>query len=597
MEDIKNGEEKSKENFSKKETETHSTFEMIKDLLLSTTDKVIKDLGYIKNEKIAGVYGDGTTYGAGVEEGQYSIKITSRPRKFNSSLNMDHGYDNGTFEKQIIIGTKRVESHIDFEIKGKILEIQYKSPESGFYRGVDDDGKTFMVREKMTIPLKDCKKDLKELFEDAAKREVGFLTNTKLGVEDRMEKSTTSIVENLDMENLTLKKLFENDLDFSKKETEEIENLSDQEGEEHIPAIKAKNTVELDDSGNTLLFDEENIDIDNLVKELGLEENEEFKSRLKDEYGISDGDVSKLTDVEKKEFFKSLKKETIEEITMSNGGVGAGRYDTKYFAKAFGRKFSKGKSKDKTASPYTEPVNDPIYEEGSLNESKRLKKDVTKTPYFKSQQGKAKVDKNWNVVVEDKLSKAGKPYTQVVKVDPNYHPQGMPFVEPGSKEELENTFNGDKDKMARMGLNENELDKKERLIKRKFASEIDNKKKGINKRYIVTESKTEEFKKNRWKKLATFNKLETIKEAEELNSVFSNVEKFDFDSKNVIKESTKNIIEESSNTNIEEKVIEVEKPGSVFGITQRFYEKDFLNEDKKFILDLNSNTFVKNPNS
>jgi len=46
-----------------------------------------------------------------------------------------------------------------------------------------------------------------------------------------------------------------------------------------------------------------------------------------------------------------------------------------------------------------------------------------------------------------------------------------------------------------------------------------------------------------------------------------------------------------------EKTIEVEKPGSVFGITQKFYEKDFLNENKQFILDLNSMVFVKNPNS
>jgi hypothetical protein len=54
---------------------------------------------------------------------------------------------------------------------------------------------------------------------------------------------------------------------------------------------------------------------------------------------------------------------------------------------------------------------------------------------------------------------------------------------------------------------------------------------------------------------------------------------------------------ENKINNNEEKTIEVEKPGSVFGITQKFYEQDFLNEGKKFILDLNSKVFVPNPNA
>ena len=82
-----------------------------------------------------------------------------------------------------------------------------------------------------------------------------------------------------------------------------------------------------------------------------------------------------------------------------------------------------------------------------------------------------------------------------------------------------------------------------------------------------------------------------------LNEVFNNIEDYDsFYSENnkvTINESTS---ETSSKKENSEKTIEVEKPGSVFGITQKFYEKDFLNENKNFILDLNSMVFVKNPN-
>jgi len=149
-----------------------------------------------------------------------------------------------------------------------------------------------------------------------------------------------------------------------------------------------------------------------------------------------------------------------------------------------------------------------------------------------------------------------------------------------------------------MGLAESEENKKKRLTKRKFSSSIENKNKGVNKRYIVTEKTNSEYEKDRWKKLSLFSKFETIKESEELNEVFNNIEDYDsFYSENnkvTINESTS---ETSSKKENSEKTIEVEKPGSVFGITQKFYEKDFLNENKNFILDLNSMVFVKNPNS
>jgi len=147
--------------------------------------------------------------------------------------------------------------------------------------------------------------------------------------------------------------------------------------------------------------------------------------------------------------------------------------------------------------------------------------------------------------------------------------------------------------MERMGLKEGES-KTSRLVKRKFISESENKSKGINKRYIVTEKTNREYESERWNKLSNFKKSETIKEAEEMSSAFDDINDYnDFylEKTEIIKESV------TPGSTDSEKTIEVEKPGSVFGITQKFYEKDFLNENKQFILDLNSMVFVSNPNS
>lgn len=612
---IDSGEEKREKEFSKELESTNDTLSMIKELLEETTSKVIEDtFGFKRNEKVAGVYGDGTTYGAGVEEGEYNVIVTGRPRKYDSSKDMDHGPNSGTVEKQIFIGAKRVESQIDYEIIGnKTLHLQYKSPESGFFRGVDDKGKTYMVNERLTIPLSKAKKSIKDLFTNAATREVGFLTNTKLGVEDRLDASTTSIVETLDMKNLTLKNLFKDDLDFDNiNEGEKYEKLPDEE--KNIPAQEKLNKIPVKDD-KFLLFDDDEARKDFETIIIDLQGEEPFKEKCHSMFGTDN--VNNLTPAEVTELYEALKNEVIEEITTAGPAVsggfrdgapsGPGGYNPKTFAKAIKRKFSKsnkkskGDKKSQAGAPWNIPVNDPIYQEADgLTESKKGKKSIKNTSYAKSKKSnRPKIDKDYNVIPETKDTNASKPYTQVVKIDPNTHPLGMPFVKPNSKEEWERTsgVGRDHDKMKRMGLAESEEKKSKRLTKRKFSSSIENKNKGVNKRYIVTEKTNYEYEKDRWKKLSLFSKFETIKESEELNEVFDNIESYDsFYSENnkaTINESTSEVSNKKDNS---EKTIEVEKPGSVFGITQKFYEKDFLNENKNFILDLNSMVFVKNPN-
>lgn len=629
---IENGEEKRDKNFSDKLESSHDTLSMIKELLKDETSKEIEKLGFEKNEKVAGVYGDGTTYGAGVEEDQYNVIVTGRPRKFNSSKDMDHGPNSGTVEKQIFIGAKRVESQVDFEIKGEVLHLQYRSPESGFFRGIDDNGKSFMVKERLTIPLSKAKKAVKDLFADAARREVGFLTNTKLGVEDRLDASTTSIVENLeiDMKKLTIKSLFEDELNFEKENiNENFDDLSDDLGP-NIEKVKKLNTQKIDDlkGDKYLLFDDEENEGDLMEVLRNADKGEVadiFRSELEKEFGVSD--FNQLTPAEVndkdriKRVFNSIDSQVIasdevNEITASGPAIsgsaggfkdgarsGAGGYNTKNFATANRGKKSKGGAKADAGAPFNIPVDDPFYESKAINEENKNSK-YNNTSYAKSKTSKPRIDKDWNIIPEEKSINASKPYTQVVKIDTETHPLGMPFVKPNSKEEWERTsgVGKDHDKLKRMGLEESESDKKSRLLKRKIYTGEENLKEGINKRYIVTEKTSEEYEKERWQKLSLFSKFETIKEAEEMSDIFETInedENFFLSKKELISESVvidnieEKVLEESKSA---EETVEVEKPGSMFGTAQRFYKKDFLNENKMYILDLNSMVFVPNPN-
>ena len=112
--------------------------------------------------------------------------------------------------------------------------------------------------------------------------------------------------------------------------------------------------------------------------------------------------------------------------------------------------------------------------------------------------------------------------------------------------------------------------------------------KGINKRYIITEKTTEEFEKERMKKLSGFKLYESIKEAENLDSAFKedvieepimDTAEFEF-----IQPETDMPNVEIEDVVINEEFVEVEKPGSIFGLKYKFKKADFLNENKKYIL-------------
>lgn len=586
-------------NFEKSILDKQYLFDLIKETLVKTTEKEFEKNGYIKSDKDAGVYGNGETYGTSPENEKFIIKVSGKTLP--------------SIEKTIQLGGKRLTSSIKCVLLNNRIKINYNSPEN---TGI----KNLLVRKEISLSADLSKdkisKEIEKMFSEAAFFEVKYLQDAKLGTEDGLQnyynpnKPNITLIDN----KMTIKEIFTNDSSSIEESKSKFKSMP--KDEQNIEKIKDKNTIPLNGKGGkSLLFDKENIkEIVERVKN-DKDYKKVFQDTLKD-FGVkSFGELKSKGAEEVKKFFNTLDKkhvskeekgESVDEITTAGaGGIGgtAGSfgYLTPYFAKADG----KSKDKKKLKAPYTE------FAEGELNENQDYTKKIDETPYFKNKQSqKPKIDKNWNVISEA----GGDPYNIPVKIDPNYHPQGMPFIKPGSEEELKASLTGDPDKLKRIGIKklnesvnkvnnklekESEYEKIQRLRKKKFSNIVENEEKGINKRYIITEKTTEEFEKERMSRLANFKLYETIKKAENLEDTISEDEDLNLyeEDNDMLFESEEKGIFNNSNADIlnEGDYIEVQKPGSIFGLKYKFKKKDFLNEDKKYILDLNSMVFVPKP--
>jgi hypothetical protein len=237
-----NKEVKRSDDFQKKVNLKESIIDFLKESLISITDEVFQKAGYSKNEKSSGEYGDGSKYGAGAVENQYIVKIAGKTKS--------------VLTKKIIMDGKSISSDIEIVYKDNMVEFNYLTTEQGFFRGVDKDKKSFTINEKFALDsnnMSELKKELKTRLKDYTKKELGYLTSTKLGIADSSNKSTSSVVETklTKMKKLTIKELFETDNIDSENE---LEPNSDK--------IKSLNTIDLKDtnppvdSDKKLFFDE-----------------------------------------------------------------------------------------------------------------------------------------------------------------------------------------------------------------------------------------------------------------------------------------------------------------------------------------------------
>lgn len=414
-------------------------FDTIIESLDSCADKYFKDKGFKKNEFGAGVYGTEKTYGAGVKDGQYTVRYSTKTNSY--------------IDKITTLGTKRIHSIINLDINAdtKILNLSYKTTEDGAFRGFQSKENGFMnnLNTSIKIDKSNFKKEIDKLFEVATAKEVAFLTSTKLGVEDKVDKSTASIVETGNDENINKKQM----------KISEILNSDPEEISRLFEAQDAEFAKKADTKGRKLMFDRSK-DVDDLEEG---EFKDYFKKTLK-KFGVNS--VSELKPSDKISFFNMVdqdwesEEETLDEITSAgpSGGVAgqpmgtAGNFG--YLAPAA---FKKGK-------------NDAFFN----------------TPYMQNKQKKPTVKKSKN---------ENDTFWTTVELNPGsgYIPKGMEHNYVAGMHESEDKYSMD-------------------LTKRKFVTNEENYHNGVNKRYIITPKLNEQQEKDKFKKLALFESKISINE-------------------------------------------------------------------------------------
>lgn len=578
---------------------SNKVVDAFKDLLESTTVSELKAAGYKQNEKYAGVYADGKKYGAGAETNQFTVKIAGRTKT--------------SLQKEIILGTKSLVSVINFIVNDNTVTVEYKSPEAGFFRGVDADKKGYMVNEKITISMNNLKEEAKKLFTASAKKELGYLTSTKIGVDDKTEKSTTSMVQEITkdytMKKLTIRELFSEDIDMNSDKLKDLNTIDLKDTTPPIPNAGKKK----------MFFDEDSI------------EEQETAEETTDKK-----DVQEIT-------------ATGPAISGSEGGFkdgansGSGGYNTKYAWKktAYGKAQESKKNKPTVTKDWKvipkkkeEEVEESTKDTGSKQGSSKKESEVTskkeggKTggvvepkskPNFDSKTG----NQNWKAENQNDAPASDKDsFWTEVDLEP-----GTGYIPKGMKQNYVAGMHDRAGELKKMGLAEGKQIIKENveevtinnnpsldLTRKKIFSLNENLEKGVNKRYLITEKTTDEYEKERWKKLTSFKTRESIKEAEELTDLFESIKTETsevstpiYNKKSLLENVNhddifdtpieKTTLNESITHENGEETINVAKPNSKFGLEYQFFKKDFLNENKKYILDLNSRVYVPNPNA
>lgn len=502
------------DNFSDEQKFKYDVFEAIKEIVLETTEKAFVDKGYTKKEDKAGEYGTGESYGAGTALNQFNIRLSSRPQT------------NTYFEKIIYFGGKKsiTDVNIGWDAKNKAIELAYKNSEFSAFKGYGSKSGAQLVnsRENFVIKsLSEFKKELKELFKSFAEKEVAYITSTKIGIEDKTEKSINSMVET-SMKKFSLKNLM----------TSSDEDLS--------------------------------MAVDNYISEGKKDKEKKDKTRMNNPEVVAANSKDKLL-FDKKDLEDKAEPD-IQEISASGGNAAGGAFLTP-------SAFKKG---------------------GDLNLEEKERFD--KTSYAQGQKQRPSVKKTM---------KEGESFWTTIELEPGsgYIPKGMDhnFEMGKHSKNTDTNYPGKPKGKMNEGVEpkiENPSVLKESLIKRKFTTINENEEKGINKRYIVTEQRSVTEQTDRWKKLSLFEKNDTINASDNITESF-NLPIASM--KHVEEENKKDFMQRNSDAEAGgsvdgRNVVVVNKPNSLSNAMFKVFEDDYLNENKAYILDLNSGNLVSNPN-
>ena len=549
---------KQTESFSDNQKFKYDVYEAIKEVSLESTKKAFEDKGYIQKEGAAGEYGTGEKYGKGTELHHFNIRLSSRPNT------------NTYFEKIIYFGGKEyiIEVAIGWDAKNKTIELSYKTPEGAAFRGYGSEEGPHMVDGRFNFVIKSVdafKKDLKKMFDKFAQKEVAQITKTKMGIEDKTEKSINSMVEHMKNNKFTLSSLYNSSFDEvsdivgnyineAKKDKEEKKD-NDDKLRMNSPEVVAAN------SKGKMLFDFETLE--EAEKQHGTDYKEYFKKQM-DKYGVeSPGDLKKSQWTAINAGWTS-KEEKSQVDEMTTAGPGAG-----------------------SAGPFAYQANPFEMDKGIM------KRKFNDTNYSKKDK-KRSVKKEYN-------ENSSAPYSYSVEINPGsgYVPKGMEKNYVAGQHGLNESIEKVNDKLGDSKL------LKESMVKRKFTSDEE----GVNKRYVVTEKRDINEQKDRWKKLSLFETYETIHKAEGMCECMNECtcgSSDSYEDDNLVtmdqgqEENERDFIQRNQDAESGEfvdgkEVIIVAKPKSMTNVMYKVFKDDFMNENKAYILDLSTGNLVNNP--
>ena len=561
---------KQTESFSDNQKFKYDVYEAIKEVALESSKKAFEDEGYKQKEGAAGEYGTGEKYGKGTEIHHFNVRLTSRPNT------------NTYFEKIIYFGGKEyvIEVSIGWDAKNKTIELAYKTPESGAFRGYGSDEGAHLVNGRFNFVIdsvSEFKKDIKKMFETFAQKEVAQITKTKMGIEDLTEKSINSMVESMKKNKFTLSSLYNSSFDEvsdivgnyineAKKDKKEKE---DDNLRMNSPEVVAAN------SKGKMLFDFATMEeAEKKASELFGEDYASYFTKNMKKYNVTSSNDLKPAQWtainngwESKEERKAEadKKSQVDEMTTAGPGAG--------FAGDFAY-----------ASPNFLEKNEGVMER-KFNDTNYSKKDKKRT-----------LKKEYN-------ANSSAPYSYTVDLIPNsgYVPVGMDKPYPQGQHGLNESIQKVDEK-----LNDSKL-LKESMVKRKFTSDEE----GVNKRYIVTEKRDVNEQKDRWKKLSLFETYETIHKAEGMCECMDECScgggsNYSEDESLVTmdqgqEENERDFMQRNQEAESGEfvdgkEVVIVAKPKSMTNVLYKVFKDDFMNENKAYILDLSTGNLVNNPN-
>lgn len=558
------------ESFSDNQKFKYDVFEAIKEVALESSKKAFEDKGYKQKEGAAGEYGTGEKYGKGTELHHFNIRLSSRPNT------------NTYFEKIIYFGGKEyiIEVSIGWDAKNKTIELAYKTPESGAFRGYGSDEGAHLVNGRFNFVIDsvaEFKKDIKKMFDKFAQKEVAQITKTKMGIEDKTEKSINSMVEHMKKNKFTLSSLYNS----SFEEVSDIvgsyinEGKKKEEKEDDKEKLRMNNPeVVAANSKGKLLFDFDSLE--EAEKKHGKDYSEYFAKQMQ-KYGAGNpGDLTKSQWTTINHGWTSKKEKLSEIATSGSAAVGA-----------IGGEVVDGELG--TTGNFKYAANPFKMDTGVM------KRSLDDTNYSKSKK-KRTLKKEYN-------TNSSAPYSYAVELNDGsgYVPKGMEknYVMGQHEKNIKESIEKVDEK-----LNDSKL-LKESNVKRKFLMKEEE---GVNKRYIVTEKRSVDEEKDRWKKLSLFETYETIHKAESMcecmnectcGDSYEDDEFLTMDQgqeENEREFMQRNQDAESGEFVDGKEVIIVAKPKSLSNAMYKVFKDDFMNENKAYILDLNSGNLVNNPN-